>query len=655
MAKLIGKQPNQVPTNADLGGMAYQDPDRVKTSGGTYGVDDLRIGENNNYPLERPILDLDFVGRGTTDARMYHSRGSRALYQSGKAFAKAEENLVAWSYDIGKDPHVTFRGFSAEGQQLAPDGTYTAVKCTENSTNSNPGIVWLNDYSTGLEEITFSIWLRTEGVSGQHDVVLATNGSQSGATIYLTQEWKRYSVTQTIESGSGPHVGGFGSVTYGGGQVIYAWGPQIERRGHMTDFVPTRGQPISKYNPVMSWAEVNEPRIEHDPHTGETLGLLNEYSRTNIVGYSQHFAYNASHTYYGDSRIETDVALAPDGTFTADRLIFGSNSGSLTRNVAISAGNRYALSVYVKKPKNAGYKYFTLWADNGSGQGYHPQVDLDTGEIYNLYDSIGSVWSGGEAGVVDVGGGWYRVWVSIYSETAGTMNVRLNASDTGGSGDFGNGSRTADDFKGVYIWGLQLEQTNSSWKYPTSYIPTISGSVTRSADVSQVQASIFKKYNVNRGSFTIGCDYEELDYAKGSFTKPNGDIHGTFVTGFGISSGSYVALGYGGGGTGYMQPSHGQLEQAEFNIGSYVLQELMTVDGSDEGNIATYYTNGNAGTPDRPYTTARTPNTHMLTNPTLTLGYVSFDTANRKPAYIKRVYMYPRALTKEQAIKLTEL
>jgi len=43
MAKLIGNKPNQVPTNADLGDLAYQDKGSVKIEGGEITADSLEV------------------------------------------------------------------------------------------------------------------------------------------------------------------------------------------------------------------------------------------------------------------------------------------------------------------------------------------------------------------------------------------------------------------------------------------------------------------------------------------------------------------------------------------------------------------------------------------------------------------------------------
>jgi hypothetical protein len=56
----------------------------------------------------------------------------------------------------------------------------------------------------------------------------------------------------------------------------------------------------------------------------------------------------------------------------------------------------------------------------------------------------------------------------------------------------------------VYVWGLQVE-TNSA--FPTSYIPTTTAAVTRSADVCQITGGDFSGFwNASEGSFAVEGD-----------------------------------------------------------------------------------------------------------------------------------------------------
>ena len=69
MAKLTGTNPDQTPTNADLGTMAYQDKDNVKIDGGSINLkdnDNIQFGDNGKA----------IFGAGS-DLQIYHD-GSRS-------------------------------------------------------------------------------------------------------------------------------------------------------------------------------------------------------------------------------------------------------------------------------------------------------------------------------------------------------------------------------------------------------------------------------------------------------------------------------------------------------------------------------------------------------------------------------------------------
>ena len=55
---------------------------------------------------------------------------------------------------------------------------------------------------------------------------------------------------------------------------------------------------------VMQTAAINVPRIDHDPVTGESLGLLIEEARTNLLTYSEQF----------DNAIWLKAAISARGT-----------------------------------------------------------------------------------------------------------------------------------------------------------------------------------------------------------------------------------------------------------------------------------------------------------------------------------------------------
>jgi hypothetical protein len=242
-------------------------------------------------------------------------------------------------------------------------------------------------------------------------------------------------------------------------------------------------------------APVNTARFEHNPTTGESLGLEIEESRTNLVTYSDDFS-NAAWT-KNRSSITSNTIIAPDGTLTGDALIEDtttSNTHNVVASTSFVSGTTYTFTVYAKK---ALANIVQLTTDRVASTSY-ANFNLDTGVV----SAVGSTAT---ASITSVGNGWYRLAVSV------------PAIGTGGGGAFisltGNNatatklpSYTGDGYANVYIWGAQLEVGSFS----TSYIPTVASQVIRGADVAQITGSNFSSW-YNNAQGTLYADWASFD------------------------------------------------------------------------------------------------------------------------------------------------
>jgi hypothetical protein len=463
----------------------------------------------NLFPGIKPSLNLDFANTKQLDPRITFARATPGNYYDGKTFAKAEENLLSYSQDFanaswGKES-ISIVGDSA----VAPDGTSTADSMVESSASfwhraSKPigssGSFVLSVYAkplAGSRYLTLGAAVNGgDHASATFDLSALTSTTYNGgstlsisaAAVTTVGSWLRCSITfsssATIESAyiglnnaSSFSVGsrGFNTYTGDGTSGLYVWGAQLEQRSSVTAYTPTTSQPITNYIPVLMTAPAGVARFDHNPVTGESLGLLIEEQRVNLLTYSEQFdnvAWTAT-----NCSVAANAIVAPDGALTADKVkaSAGTNQKSINRNgsqVTATIGTTYTYSVYLKAAEQTSV---VLYFQNAASSGY---------VTFNL--SAGTASAGGS--ITSVGNGWYRCSISGVATTASVYPLMY----------FSLASITGDGYSGFYTWGAQLE----AGAFATSYIKTEASQVTRSADDAKMTGTNFSSwYSQDAGTF----------------------------------------------------------------------------------------------------------------------------------------------------------
>ena len=241
-------------------------------------------------------------------------------------------------------------------------------------------------------------------------------------------------------------------------------------------------------NGLIQTAAIDEARFDHNPVTGESLGLLIEESRTNLVTYSEEFD-NAAWV-KARTTITANAATAPDGTATADKLIRNTDNAVpnvVYQSVSLSQAT-YTFSVYAKKGE---YDFCTLNLPGGNGWAadFWISVDLTDGSFTTSASAPTST------SVVAYPNGWYRISIAHAANAAVTRSGYIAARSSAGYG-----AQAGDGTSGIYVWGAQLEEGS----FPTSYIPTSGSTVTRAADVAEITGSNFSGwYNQSEGTVFV--------------------------------------------------------------------------------------------------------------------------------------------------------
>lgn len=167
-------------------------------------------------------------------------------------------------------------------------------------------------------------------------------------------------------------------------------------------------------------------------------------SRYNLLTYSEQFdnaAWTKTNLNTTGTPAYVNVAVAPDGTTTADKLIANTTSGLhfYRQNIATLAGS-YTMSVYAKAAEYTG-----LW------------LSMDGGSNYGLFTLTGAGTATatiGTATITAVGNGWY-LCTHTATRVAGTAVLFFAAANPPGTLSF-----AGNDSDGILLWGADFRAAN---------------------------------------------------------------------------------------------------------------------------------------------------------------------------------------------------
>lgn len=245
------------------------------------------------------------------------------------------------------------------------------------------------------------------------------------------------------------------------------------RRGPTPTFTRASTATFVGSNGLIQSAAINQARFDHNPVTLASRGLIIEESRTNLRTYSEDF----SQATYGKTGITISSVsdTSPSGGATIQKLLEDTSTGAHGFDFLNAQTGTQTFSIFLKA---AGRQWGRLTANS-----VVTWFDLQNGVI-------GTVGVGHTALITNFGNGWYRCSVSFNAALSNTIQIRAATGDT-------NLTYTGDGASGIFAWGAQLE----AGSFPTSYIPTTTASVVRSADVCSITGSAFSGfYNQSEGT-----------------------------------------------------------------------------------------------------------------------------------------------------------
>ena len=440
-------------------------------------------GGGGTYPTTQPSLNLDFANTKQLDPRITFVRNSTAAYYDGQTTAMAEQNLLLQSENLLTS--WTTINTTVTGGQTDPLGSTTAFKLVAIS-GGNQGAY--NNGGVFVSGTTYSIsgWFKADSAVSLN---IGSTAGSAGVAFSLTTVWTYFSASVAATAAGNLWIKPTSSVP------IYVWHPQMEQRSSATAYTPTTTAAITNYIPQLMTAPAGVARFDCDPLTRNSLGLLIEESRVNLLTYSSDFS-NAVWVKL-NATITSNANVAPDGAQTGNQLIENTaNNEHRLRVVTITKTSNQVLtySVYVKP--NGRYTQLTM---ENSGVGLNTIFDVLNNQYIDIVASAG--WTRGQSAITSVGNGWYRCIISGTTDTALSVNVRIVLASTYSTTI--NQVYTGNGYSGIYIWGAQLE----AGSFATSYIPTVASTVTRAADNASITGTNFSSwYNQAQGSLYAEAD-----------------------------------------------------------------------------------------------------------------------------------------------------
>ncbi len=310
---------------------------------------------------------------------------------------------------------------------------------------------------------------------------------------------------------------------------------------------------------LIKTAGINEPRFDHNPVTGESLGLLVEEERSNFALISQRHDFNwvlqvsgGAGEFIDGETITTSttgatgiyVVSLSNSTYFVAKGISGFPAGIITGS--ISGATRNITSFYYNNPSNLtttdpnitnevlspdGTYNATLVVPKANGSQLRTigkRYTTSTARTYtfsiffknkNISNNLVAIYLGNQTSLSNVvanfnlstktfstvgqNGGWTGS-VGYQDYPNGWMRIWVTATTTANSHTFLDGSFWLGGYQGtnenigsLYVWESQLEQGS----FPTSQISTTTTSSTRDREVSIVDGSNFTDfYNPLEGS-----------------------------------------------------------------------------------------------------------------------------------------------------------
>ncbi len=359
---------------------------------------------------------------------------------SGGVVTMAGENRAVQSEDFGTTWSASNVTVASDSSVASPD-TATTYRGSLTATNANGTV--LQSITETAVSWTFSVWLKRK--TGTGAVSITANAASAYTAVSVTSDWKRFSVTQTGAAGAG----NVGIKLATSGDAVYAWGAQAEIGTTATSYLPTAASTVSA------------PRDAHYTSISGARSLLLEGARTNLCLQSENLG-----TTWAAVGTPTRSAAAHTASGVTLDLIGDDAAGTLegyTQTVTFTGNAVKAVSLFIKGDTSS--STVIRLRDTSAG------ADRLLATITWNVTPVITMTTGTSFGYQTLAGGVYRINLATTSVTAANTNsLQIYPATDSALAVTGTGT--------VYVGGVQAEDA----LFPSSYIPTTTGTVARALD-----------------------------------------------------------------------------------------------------------------------------------------------------------------------------
>jgi hypothetical protein len=463
----------------------------------------------------KPLLDFDYSKTPQIDSRLTWARTTTGTVVDFEGLVKTADvnevrfsvarrvkNLVAKSEDLSTYTlYVTTTRTAGQSDPFGGSKAYTVSA----QGNINGGGIYTTFNMVVGNVYTLSYYVKRKTGTG---TVTLKRGNNTDVAVTLTTDWRRYSTTSTA-TGTAGYAGLFFPAN--STDEVYLYGILVEDVTGQANQAPSEYVSTSVLSApwqgggkdgVQYFTTTNGNTVTNNvvteavgtPLTGITL--LAEEARTNLLTYSNP---TVSGWVVEDTALVTLSLVSPDGTTNATKIneLATTAVHDIFQSLTLADATTYTLSIFAKKGERDWLKL---------------QVQLAASTYPNTYFNIntgvvGTVGAGITATITPSNNGYFRCTVKYTNAGAGSRYVFVGPVSADNTSSYLGVVST-----GLYVYGAQLEAAPNA----SSYIPTTTAAVTRTADVPSFTGAGLSWYNASQGTFVVK--------ASGQYSSAPGNI-----------------------------------------------------------------------------------------------------------------------------------